>query len=184
MAAIHHATVARAARAGFEITEIDGRFGLRRIADGATSRDTFDTAQHAAAMARDLTDEQLHLPVPVDIETGDMQPLLRTKSGVMVGTYHDRYTQNGGGCGDNLDEAMRAAYTDGTGKTLNTEALQADGEAMGLWNPAWASLNPGMRRMNLANRIRGYLRNHPDATVRIGDTEGRFGIAPKAPKGK
>ena len=170
MANIHHATAARAAKSGCEIVEIEGRFGLRRTADEAASRDTWETAKAAADAAADPETVWL-VATPEGIKG--------LKSGVMVKSYHQIYTANGGGCGDTLDATLRAHFTDGTGANLDVAALEAFGVDIGLWNPAWAGLNPGMKRMNLANRIRGFLRRDPNAEITIGETTGRFGVQPK-----
>lgn len=99
--------------------------------------------------------------------------------GVMRFAYHDRYEHNphGPGCGDDLDRHMRDVFTDPDTEKLDADALRAFGEALDLWNSAWDSLNVGMQRMNLANRIRAYLRNNADATITLGKVTGRFGIS-------
>lgn len=107
----------------------------------------------------------------IDPETGE--PIEVEKRGVMVRSYHDEYMANGGGCGDNVDETMRDEFTTVTtektpkGKkerevrTLDVAALKKWGKQVGLWNDGWADLNPGMMRMNLANRVRAAIRKEP-----------------------
>ena len=168
MARIHHATIARAAKAGCEIYERGTGFALRRTADEAVSQLEFDSAKAAADAAHD----------PATLWLDPTSGPKALKSGVMVKTYHTIYTANGGGCGDGLDAALRAQFTD-AGAALDVVALQEFGEQIGLWNPTWAGLNPGMKRMNLANRLRAYLRRNADAEVTIGEVTGRFGVQPK-----
>lgn len=88
---------------------------------------------------------------------------IRAKVGVMVASYHSRYMAQGGGSADTLDLAMRDAFltrvTEHADKPqLDVAALRAWGESLGLWNVKWDSLNPGMMRMNLTNRVRAHLR--------------------------
>lgn len=83
--------------------------------------------------------------------------------GVMVASYHARYMAQGGGCADNIDHAMKTAFLtacppDADTPKLDTAALKAWGEDIALWNPAWEIRNPGMQRMNLANRVRAAVR--------------------------
>lgn len=157
---IHHAIVKRAERFGATIVQTDDGFRIEQ--KGRLSQDTFDSAKEA-----------------VDIlATGEMVFEARKGNycGVMVAAYHDRYEHNGHGPGscDGLDCAMRDEFTKPGG--VDVEALQTLGEALGLWNANWATLNPGMKRMNLSNRIRAWLRNNADARVKIGKTTGRFGV--------
>lgn len=164
MARIHHATAARAAKFGAEIVEFDDKFYLRQTASGKITQMRWDDAKVAAAAAAD--------PETVWLDPSEAPKGL--KSGVMTLSYHQIYTINGGGCGDTLDAEMRAFFTGTDG--LDVEALEQFGREVGLWNPSWAGLNPGMKRMNLANRLRGYLRRNPEAEITIGDVTGRFGV--------
>ena len=59
---------------------------------------------------------------------------------------------------------------------VDTNRLREYGEQLGLWNPRWEGLNPGMLRMNLANRIRGVLRNSTGEIAGPGGLLSRFGI--------
>ena len=175
---IHHATIKRAAKLGVTIIEANGGFVLNRTEDGLNSVDTFDsTAEALEALERD----EVEFEEADDAEGG-------AKCGVMAKDYHDQYSHNphGPGCGDQIDIEMRNAITifDGKNGRVDPTALQAIGESLGLWKPTWEALNIGMRRMNLANRIRGYLRNNPDAVVTMGDTTGRFGVGYTPSKAK
>ena len=173
MARIHHATIKRATRLGVELIEADGAFRLVRIEDGALSVDTFDSTAEALESMEQET---------VEFETEE-ETHAGGKCGVMAKSYHDVYSANphGPGCGDTIDIEMRNAIMvpdiSGKGQHADPYALRAIGENAGLWLPRWDALNIGMRRMNLANRIRGLLRNDSDAQVTIGDTTGRFGVS-------
>ena len=178
MIAIHHATVKRAARMGVRFEEApNGKLRLVRIADDAFS-DEFDSAGEAMeAMDRK------------EVEFEALKPN-RNVCGVMAKTYHDRYSANphGPGCGDGLDIAIRTAImvpvADGKTLVADPERLKLIGVACDLWRYEWESLNIGMRRMNLANRIRAYLRNNAEGVVEIGGVVGRFGVGANPPKAK
>jgi hypothetical protein len=61
--------------------------------------------------------------------------------------------------GNNGDEiAIKLAEYAKPGDPDAIGRLKALAEANGIWNPAWATLNVGMIRMNLGNRIRGLAR--------------------------
>lgn len=109
---------------------------------------------------------------PEDEETDDETGV--GKSGVMTLTYHERYMAQGGGSMDDVDQSMRDAFVTEVTEKYTTKkgeererkvnrvdlvALREWGEEIELWNEAWENLNPGMQRMNLANRVRGAIRN-------------------------
>ncbi len=163
MTKLHHATAKRATNLGVTLIDVP-EGGFRVEHKGRLSEDAFDSAKEA-----------------LDIfATGEMVFEARKGNfcGVMVASYHDRYEHNphGPGCGDGLDCAMRDLFTD-TDTGVDVKRLQACGERLELWNPAWETLNPGMKRMNLTNRIRAWLRNHNEPVVLEGTTKGRFGVA-------
>lgn len=90
-------------------------------------------------------------------------------AGVMVKSYHDQYMAQGGGCADNVDVTMREVFMTKSREVqtkkgvraepaLDVEALRSWGVKIGLWNDRWDALNPGMQRMNLANRVRAKVR--------------------------
>jgi hypothetical protein len=162
---IHHATKKRATALGVEVLgSANDQFALRNLSTDRLSRERWNSAQEAVQAMKD------------GLVTWEVAK--RTHCGVMPFTYHDRYEHNpdGPGCGDGLDVAMRAAFSK-AGADVDLVALKACGEACGLWKEAWEVRNPGMQRMNLANRIRGLLRNDIDAKVTIGAKTGRFGVA-------
>ena len=157
---IHHATVKRASKLGVALIVLETGVALSHGAklsneEWATPKEALDAFEAGSVTWK-------------RVETG--------KCGVMVASYHDRYEHNphGPGCGDGLDVAMRDAFTTPGG--VNVEALRECGMTLALWHPAWDPLNPGMKRMNLTNRMRAWLRNN-EGTISIGGTIGRFGVA-------
>lgn len=114
-----------------------------------------------------------------ETETQDT-PVLRTKCGVMPAVHHARYTSQGGGCADTLDLTMRELFTDPKAGT-DVAGLKDTAMHNGVWNPTWERLNPGMIRMNTANRLRGLLRRGKEITLRPSSglaVTGTFGVAP------
>lgn len=113
------------------------------------------------------------------------------KAGVMGKNYHDLYMAQGGGCADPIDKAMKDAFLTGSrtittkgkdGKeqtrseaALDLEAMEAWGREIGLWNDKWAGLNPGMKRMNLTNRVRAAVRKGTEIklTAKQGGSKGK-----------
>lgn len=185
---IHHATTTKARKLGFEILEIDPNSFRLQDAEGATSQ-LFASPKEAvdAIKANTLTmvstkiDEELAdevdegVDAEMEIEAGS--EVHRTgRIGMMVADYHRRYMQQGGGSGDLVDVALRAAVRGEDGAKVDVDLVRHIGIRNDLWNPNWEALNPGMQRMNLANRIRGFLRNSEDGAVTIGDESGRFGV--------
>ncbi len=185
---LHHTVVKAAARfdAYFMDTET-GTFRFGRLDDPTLiSNIEFDTTAEGLEALRngDVTWEE---------PEAEERPY-SGRCGVMAAGYHARYSANphGPGCNDSLDCTMRDVFltktrtiTTKTGKTreepaLDVDALREFGQGLGLWNNRWDALNQGMMRMNLANRIRGYLRNHPEATITIGADTGRFGVESKS----
>lgn len=165
MSKIHHATRARAEKAGCEILDAAGG-GFRLVRNGALSIETFETARAAADAAHD--------------EGTEFETPSRNRSGVMVISYHKAYTANGGGCGDDLDRHLRSILLTDSGVDLVRLRQIADDN--GVWNPRWETLNPGMQRMNLANRLRGLLRNDASTELNLGGLISRFGVQAKPPK--
>lgn len=172
---IHHATIAFAAKHGVEILEAGKGFRLVQIVTGQLSEDTFDTAGEISETLRADGVEGITWEKP--------RTAKGIRSGVMAIGFHKEYSNNpdGPGCNDDLDVTLRraTAHLGEDGKptgSMDRAKLIAVGEANGLWRFTWNSLNPGMGRMNLANRMRGWLRNN-DGHLVIGDQSGRFGIA-------
>lgn len=179
---IHHTIVKSAARhdARFAETE-DGGFFLVKISDERYSSlpDSWDTVGEAMEA---LKEGAIEWNLPKGMTASN-------HCGVMVASYHARYSSNshGPGCNDTLDCSMRDLMTvpnpngDKRNKTvLDLDAIRATADANGLWNEKWNPLNPGMQRMNLANRLRGWLRNHDGEVVLVAYDgtrhTGRFGV--------
>lgn len=123
------------------------------------------------------------------------------RAGCMPKKYHDLYMAQGGGCADPIDRAMKDAFLtasrevtarDKDGRTttrteaaLDCAAMARWGREIGLWNDRWDSLNPGMQRMNLTNRVRAAVRKGAKIELRIKQGKGkgttvRLEVAPKA----
>lgn len=165
MTTIHHATVKRAAKMGVEFVEMpDGGFSLKNIETQRLSVESWDSVSEAL---EELKADHVTWEAP---HKGNL-------CGVMARTYHERYESNAHGPGscDGLDMALRDQFTDPE-KGVKLDELRALGMELGLWNDRWDTLNPGMQRMNLSNRIRCWLRNNADAKLKIGKTTGRFGV--------
>lgn len=179
MIKLHHATVARATKLGVSFLETEGVLSLVRTEDGWKSEETWTDPKLALA---DLAEEEVTFLDPAEAEEEEDEDHSR-KSGVMPIEYHKLYMANGGGCGDTLDAEMREVFLTPGG--VDTAALRLWGELLGLWNPAWEVRNPGMQRMNLANRVRGWLRQnegevpHP-AGGEAGTTRFGIGMKPRA----
>jgi len=187
MITIHHATAKRIASAGYqhEISEEglvllkDGQRSViytdpKEAGEAATSG-TVQWTQNNSNNDGTADDFQEDPPRQPAAEAQEEMEFVRTTSGVMPLRHHARYTSNGGGCADELDLVLREVYTD-HGHGLDVAGLKLLGESLGLWQGSWDKLNPGMIRMNLANRIRGWLRNNEQAELTIGAVTGRFGI--------
>lgn len=89
------------------------------------------------------------------------------KSGVMVKTYHELYTANGGGNADLLDTTMRdelMVEKDGE-LSLDRAKLKRLAKDHDVWNDRYEQLNPGMARMNVANRLRALIRKDGEISV-------------------
>lgn len=169
---IHHATQKAAHKLGFTLEPIEGGFRVTRDQDSRFCVIT-QLVEGEVATAKTIVARLAQEP-----DTLQWQKPIRSHCGVMRFAYHDRYEHNphGPGNGDQLDCAMRDAFTDPETEKLRAEPLKEFGESLDLWNPAWDSLNVGMRRMNLTNRIRAFLRNNEDEKIELGGKRSRFGI--------
>ena len=161
---LHHAITKKATRLGVEIIEIPGELPTFRAirADGAESA----IVENASELLNQIEAGTIEWATP---KSGR-----GLKSGVMVMSYHLRYTLNGGGCGDTLDETLRDMLLSEEGTDL--DLLRKIADTNEVWMAKWAGLNPGMQRMNLANRLRARLRNDADFQADLDGEVGRFGI--------
>ena len=87
-----------------------------------------------------------------------------TRRSIVPRKYKVRYAAHQSTCGDDMALELKAETTLPTGK-LNWEALKAIAEANGLDVEKYASLNPGQKRMNIGNRLRGKLDRGEDVTI-------------------
>jgi hypothetical protein len=180
---IHHATVKRANRQGLNIIEENDGFVLVRIEDGWKSQAYDSTAEALEEFERgetEFTDPN---------EDADDEPNL--SGSVVKPGYHAAYSSNpeGPGCGDTLDVEMRRAVmriAEGSREPrVDLAELRHIGIHNDLWRGEWERLNPGMQRMNLANRLRAYLRQDAERQVFLGSQgTGRFGVPVRPAKGK
>jgi len=178
---IHHATIKRATRLGVELIDNGGSFQMRNIETGLFSDDYDSTAEALEELERG---EVEWIEPEEEEEAG-------ASGSVVKEAYHDRYSKNphGPGCGDGLDIALRDAvmrvFVGEKQARVDLVELRKIGEANNRWSRDWESLNPGMQRMNLANRLRAFLRNHEDAVIELGSSgEGRFGVEYRPAKSK
>lgn len=178
---IHHTIVKSAAKHGAVFVETaDGGFQFKN-AEGLLSLESFNSVGEAMEA---LKSDEVNYEAPRPAGSSAI------RCGVMARVYHDRYSANphGPGCGDTLDVEMRDAimrvFPEEKTPRVDPDALREIGETAGLWKPEWETMNVGMRRMNLANRIRGLLRRDAQAKVTIGSKTGRFGIAARPEKVK
>lgn len=109
---------------------------------------------------------------------------LGDRSGVMVKHYHDEYTANGGGNGDLLDETLRSELVTDDG--IDVIRLKNMAKAHDVWDAKYEALNPGMARMNVANRLRAKIRKEGaldifGVEIGEGDLKARV-VKPKAEK--
>lgn len=173
---IHPAAQKRAASYGAQIIAVDGKFRLVNVATSQLSEGTYDMVAECgeALQHKEVVWESPKTPQGA-------------KSGVMVRSYHEQYSKNpnGPGCGDDLDVTLREAITllDEKGKPYaDKESLVRIGVENNLYRDTWNGLNVGMIRMNLSNRMRGWLRQNGSHEVTIGGHTGRFGVEARAPK--
>lgn len=81
------------------------------------------------------------------------------KKDVVPSTYRDKYKSTGGTCGDFIATRLQKVAKDGI-EGLNT--IKAEN---GIEADRWATFNPGMQRMNLANVLRGKFLNGETITI-------------------
>lgn len=69
------------------------------------------------------------------------------KKDVVPSAYRDKYKSTGGTCGDFIATKLQSVAKDGSLSSIKAEN--------GIEEARWATFNPGMQRMNLANVLRG-----------------------------
>lgn len=175
---IHHAITKKADKLGFTIEERADLFVLVDE-EGATTNPPVDSKGISAMLAaidKNPDDHGIEFEHDLGDPTDEDDDNSIAKCGVMDASAHARYESNphGPGCNDSVDCALRDAYTSES-NGLDREGIKAC--AGQLWDVKYETLNNGMVRMNVANKIRGFLRNHDDAVVTIGAETGRFGVS-------
>ena len=71
------------------------------------------------------------------------------KKDVVPSTYREKYKESGGTCGDFVAGELQRIAKDGIESLVSVQVEN------GIEATRWADFNPGMRRMNLANVLRG-----------------------------
>jgi len=178
-ARIHHAIARRIQAAGLDFEATPEGVVLHDPETGERTAPYADPKAAGEAAAKGtmvwiaITSEEEQ--TAITSEEDEEEAPKRTHSGVVPLGHHRKYMSQGGGCADTLDVSLRAEYTD-DGQDLDRDRIKQLGIELGLWQNKWEFLNNGMVRMNLSNRIRGWLRNDPKAKLTIGTETGRFGV--------
>jgi hypothetical protein len=87
--------------------------------------------------------------------TKTKKPAAATGS-IVRAEYRERYED--GSCGDDLAAKLRKHTLGADGKT-DVAKLKALAEANNAWRSEYSSLNAGMQRMNIGNRLRKIVRD-------------------------
>lgn len=86
--------------------------------------------------------------------------------------YRDEYAKRAvkGTCSDEFAAKFSAACTEATedGTAISPRKLRAFAKANGVWQPGYASLNVGMQRMNIGNRLRAKIRKGHKMVWKVG----------------
>lgn len=175
MTAIHHNTVKRAAKFGIRFEELEGAISAYNGTDvllgqGKTAKEALEQALLAVAPAKAPKAPKASKPKKsakrkarkqADDEDGDEDDEPVEKS-VVKRKYKKAYRPFKMTCGDTLAQQISAhvcEIDDEIGeKRINAKKLRDFATANGVWVSTYAHLNPGMRRMNIANRLRAKVR--------------------------
>lgn len=91
------------------------------------------------------------------------------KGNVIKPKYRPGYKVNNG-CGDNIQRELAAEFVVDNPETGKPQLLLKEFRAWavkyGLWDAKYESLNPGMCRMNVGNKVRARIRNGEEIKVR------------------
>lgn len=180
MTRIHHATTKRAARVGIKLVvednEIVALAGNRRLASGLQGNKVLDeaiaklngaVAKPARKRAVDET-EEVDDAEAVDENEEDEEAEEAEEAGeddeadedgksVVKRRYKQAYRPFRNTCGDDLSGQISnhlKVQGDNGRMYIDEQKLVRFARANGVWRPEYAHLNVGMRRMNLANRLR------------------------------
>ena len=98
-------------------------------------------------------------------EEGDDEPVSRS---IVKPVYRKRYKPHQDRNGDDFSARLSAAvalYPDLRRPGVDLKKLRKLAEANGVWNDAYASLNPGQQRMNIGNRLRAMLKRGEEVAL-------------------
>lgn len=196
---LHHMTIKHALKQGVRLEELDGKIVATHLATGtiATGMDGARTLEAVIdALDAPAPAPKARTPRPVkttrapaeddDGEAEEEEESDANLSGSIVRhRFKARYAEQGhpDNCGDGVAAALRAAVIeeDEDGREFCSDKLMAkvardNGHAETY--KRWAHLNPGQRRMNLGNVLRGLQRRGEDIVI---DGQTFAGIPQAAP---
>jgi hypothetical protein len=128
--------------------------------------DAVKAAPTPAIEAAPVATEIKAAPAPATPAPATDEP--KTPRSVVPGRYKKRYAATRNTCGDPLAIAFKD-YTfdvDGDGRdSVDMAKVHEVAKANGIDTTAYASLNNGMVRMNVANRLRGMLKHGKTVTI-------------------
>ena len=181
MTTIHHATAKKAARNQVEMT-VEGEMIIARdlqtnfILNGTNAVETLERMLQARADLADagLTEEPEDEDAEVEPDAEEQEDEEPKRSGSVVREkYKEQYEPFDDSCGDEYAAAFAAAIKTDKG-TVDMAMLASIAAQNGVDFSRWDHLNPGQRRMNLGNVLRGMVRR--GEVIRIA---GRVFGAPK-----
>lgn len=106
-----------------------------------------------------------------EADDGEVSDAAAEGRSVVKRKYKTQYKPFRMTCGDDLSSLVSAhikipAKVDGKSvKRIDEDKLYRFAVANGVWNPIYGALNVGMRRMNIANRLRKLIKDDPDFTI-------------------
>lgn len=166
MTKIHHATQKLADKHGIVIEPVDGEF--RALFDGhfvlaGSAKDAVaemvEAIENETVEDLDLLDDEA-AEEEVD-ETEESRSVITPKYRAIYKPHDDT---NGDDLNSELREYLRTETEDGD-ERIDRDLLERFGRANGCWVDTYASLNPGMARMNVGNRLRAKMRKDPKFKV-------------------
>jgi hypothetical protein len=85
------------------------------------------------------------------------RPTPTTPGSVVQADFRARYAEHGGSSGDELSVRLRKHLETADG-TIDLAKLRALAETNEVWSDRYSSLNAGMQRLNVGNRLRALVR--------------------------
>lgn len=173
MVRIHHNTIKKAQRFGFALVEQGALVVVMKNGKAVAKHEDAKTALELAINAgsnsigsrvRKLVDRVTGRKpkVEADEDEDEGEEAEETEgASVVKRRYKERYKPFEARCGDDLSLQITSHVTmlDRTGKPrVDTNKLREFAEINEVWVPSYGSLNPGMQRMNVANRLRTRVR--------------------------